>query len=87
MAVNSERAMKLLAASARLVKESAENGEKTIASPCMAVCQMDESSGLCIGCLRTLDEIARWGQADAPAKLAVWERIGARVAALGKASD
>lgn len=22
---------------------------------------MDPSSGLCVGCLRTLDEIARWG--------------------------
>jgi predicted Fe-S protein YdhL (DUF1289 family) len=22
---------------------------------------MDPASGLCIGCLRTLDEIARWG--------------------------
>ena len=31
-----------------------------IASPCINVCQMQE--GLCVGCLRTLDEIARWGQ-------------------------
>ena len=75
----SERAMKLLAASDFLLKASAIQGEESIASPCMAVCQMEEVSGLCEGCLRTLDEIAHWGQADAPYKLAVWDRIGERV--------
>lgn len=30
-------------------------------SPCIKVCQMDPSRGLCLGCARTLDEIARWG--------------------------
>jgi hypothetical protein len=32
-----------------------------IASPCINVCAMDAASGLCTGCGRTLDEIARWG--------------------------
>ena len=31
-------------------------------SPCVDVCIMDPESGLCQGCLRTLDEIARWSQ-------------------------
>ena len=30
-------------------------------SPCVKVCQMDPGRGLCLGCRRTLDEIARWG--------------------------
>ena len=30
-------------------------------SPCIKVCQMDPQRGLCLGCARTLDEIARWG--------------------------
>lgn len=30
-------------------------------SPCVKVCQMDPERGLCLGCARTLDEIARWG--------------------------
>jgi predicted Fe-S protein YdhL (DUF1289 family) len=35
-------------------------------SPCVKVCQMDPARGLCIGCCRTLDEIARWsGMSDA----------------------
>ena len=32
----------------------------SVASPCVNVCVMDEASGLCRGCRRTLDEIARW---------------------------
>jgi len=32
----------------------------TVASPCVNVCVMDETTGLCRGCRRTLDEIARW---------------------------
>jgi len=31
-----------------------------IASPCTTVCTIDPRSGLCLGCGRTLDEIARW---------------------------
>jgi predicted Fe-S protein YdhL (DUF1289 family) len=34
--------------------------DERIASPCISVCVMDESSGLCAGCYRTLDEIAGW---------------------------
>lgn len=29
-------------------------------TPCIKVCQMDPVKGVCIGCCRTLDEIARW---------------------------
>src|SRR5690606_25050961 len=34
-----------------------------IASPCVGVCTLD-ARGCCIGCLRTLDEIAAWGSLD-----------------------
>ena len=35
------------------------------ASPCNKVCVMEAQSGLCRGCYRTLDEIARWaGMSD-----------------------
>jgi uncharacterized protein len=33
----------------------------TAASPCIGICRLDESSGLCVGCFRTIGEIARWG--------------------------
>ena len=31
-------------------------------SPCIKVCQVDPQRGLCLGCARTLDEIARWAE-------------------------
>jgi uncharacterized protein len=34
------------------------------ASPCINVCKMEALSGLCIGCQRTIDEIAAWSQAS-----------------------
>ena len=33
-----------------------------IASPCVKVCVMDAERRYCAGCLRTLAEIARWGE-------------------------
>jgi len=32
-----------------------------VKTPCVKVCQMDPRRGVCLGCRRTLDEIARWG--------------------------
>lgn len=29
-------------------------------SPCIGVCHIDGSSGFCLGCFRTLPEIAQW---------------------------
>ncbi len=31
------------------------------ASPCIGICRLEDRSGLCIGCFRTIQEIARWG--------------------------
>lgn len=33
-------------------------------SPCINVCVMDPKRGVCLGCGRTLEEIARWGAMD-----------------------
>lgn len=35
-----------------------------VASPCIKVCCVEPQSGLCLGCFRTLPEIARWGRMD-----------------------
>jgi len=29
-------------------------------SPCISVCQIDDRTGFCIGCFRTIDEIRDW---------------------------
>jgi uncharacterized protein len=49
-----------------------------VPSPCISVCRMDEASGWCEGCLRTLDEIAAWAALDDAAKRAVWVELGRR---------
>jgi predicted Fe-S protein YdhL (DUF1289 family) len=39
---------------------------------------MDAASGLCEGCLRTIDEIAAWGTMGDDDKRAVWQRLEQR---------
>jgi predicted Fe-S protein YdhL (DUF1289 family) len=34
---------------------------RSIATPCVQVCVVDGESGLCLGCYRTLAEVAGWG--------------------------
>ena len=53
-----------------------------VASPCTSVCRMDESSGLCAGCARTLDEIASWSVLDDDARRAIVAALPARKAHL-----
>ncbi|MBL8535358.1 MAG: DUF1289 domain-containing protein [Betaproteobacteria bacterium] len=47
-------------------------------SPCIKVCVMDDATGLCRGCLRTLDEIAYWSSYTADERRAVLARLPAR---------
>ena len=51
-----------------------------VASPCVSICNINDDSGLCEGCFRTLDEIAVWAQMDNAAKREVWRRITQRSA-------
>lgn len=49
-----------------------------VVSPCVNICQMDETTGWCVGCLRTLEEIASWsGYAEAD-KRCVWQQLPQR---------
>lgn len=49
-----------------------------VPSPCIDVCRMDPRSGWCVGCLRTLEEIAGWAGLDDDAKRAVLARLAER---------
>lgn len=51
-----------------------------VPSPCVSLCQMDPETGLCHGCLRTIDEIVNWSGADDDFKRAVWLEIKRREA-------
>ena len=52
-----------------------------VPSPCVNVCRMDATSGLCEGCLRTIDEIVAWGTMGDDDKRTVWQRLEQRRAA------
>lgn len=47
-------------------------------SPCVLVCVMDSRSGLCLGCHRTIAEIAGWSSADTAEKHAILSRVAER---------
>jgi predicted Fe-S protein YdhL (DUF1289 family) len=49
-----------------------------VPSPCINVCRIEPASGLCEGCLRTLDEIAAWSQLPDTTKRAVWMQLEQR---------
>ena len=70
-------ASKNIAAHARLALGNAES----VPSPCVSVCRMSARSGLCEGCARTLDEIARWSTMAEGDRRAVWARIEQRALA------
>ncbi len=60
---------------------------QNVPSPCMSVCKMDEPRVLCLGCLRTLQEIRDWSTMRDADKRAVWGRIEQRAAGAGACPD
>lgn len=56
--------------------------EPAVKSPCINVCKMNAETGLCVGCARTLDEIARWSQAPDAEKRLILAQLPARRALL-----
>ena len=52
-------------------------------TPCIAVCMMDPRTGLCLGCGRTLPEIARWHRMDSAERQAVMALLPARMTDAG----
>ena len=61
-----------------LERAAALEAEDLVPSPCISVCQMDAATGFCIGCFRTLDEIAAWSRASEAEKRAVWSELAER---------
>jgi predicted Fe-S protein YdhL (DUF1289 family) len=59
--------------------------EQTVASPCINVCVLDEPSGLCAGCYRTLGEIAAWMELSAAERRAIIDELPFRRATHGAA--
>jgi predicted Fe-S protein YdhL (DUF1289 family) len=57
--------------------------DSSVPSPCISVCQMEDATGLCLGCRRTIDEIRDWIILTPIEKRAVLARIEERKQRLG----
>ncbi|MGI8840380.1 MAG: DUF1289 domain-containing protein [Caulobacteraceae bacterium] len=49
-----------------------------VATPCVKVCVIDGESGLCLGCFRTLAEVAAWERLTDAERAAVMEGLATR---------
>jgi predicted Fe-S protein YdhL (DUF1289 family) len=52
-----------------------------IETPCIKICTLDARQGLCLGCGRTIDEIARWSTMSASERTRVIGQLPARLEA------
>ena len=50
---------------------------KYIQSPCVMICTLDEND-ICVGCLRSLEEIGRWPDANTDERIEILDRITER---------
>lgn len=59
-----------------------------IETPCVKICTLDARNVLCLGCGRTIDEIARWATMSASERSRVMSELPDRLAVrnVGKAS-
>jgi uncharacterized protein len=55
----------------------------SLETPCIAVCMIDPKTSLCLGCGRTLPEIARWHRMESGERLAVMAQLGPRMEQAG----
>jgi predicted Fe-S protein YdhL (DUF1289 family) len=53
-------------------------------SPCVNICKPEARSGLCLGCGRTIDGIARWTAMRADERTRIMSELPARVAAASR---
>ncbi|CAG0973872.1 hypothetical protein MTYP_01381 [Methylophilaceae bacterium] len=49
-----------------------------ILSPCIGVCAMNETTGLCEGCYRSMEEIRDWWEMAPEQRSAVMEKLEQR---------
>lgn len=57
-----------------------------IESPCVNICTLDARTRTCLGCGRTIDEIARWSTMTPADRSRVMSELPARMATLKSAN-
>ena len=50
-------------------------------SPCVNVCRIDADTGWCVGCARTIEEIAAWSRLTAAEREPIWAALPSRASA------
>jgi len=58
---------------------SALPDNEMLPSPCVSVCTMSPDQGWCLGCYRTLEEIATWASLKPQQQREVWRRVEERL--------
>ncbi|MBB1603010.1 MULTISPECIES: DUF1289 domain-containing protein [unclassified Variovorax] len=77
-------------ATVRLIERAAgidATPDAEMPSPCVSVCRMDDHREFCVGCLRTIPEIAGWSRMDGAGKRAIWGAITQRLQAMPAPAD
>ena len=46
-----------------------------VASPCIGICSIDYDAGVCIGCLRKMDEISNWASYTSDKRRGIMQEI------------
>lgn len=64
---------------------SARKAAAKLLSPCVSVCQMDPSGGVCLGCYRTRAEITSWRSMDEVDQLMLIDILNERRSAAASA--
>lgn len=54
------------------------NSSTETLSPCIEVCRLNERTGLCEGCWRSLDEISAWRNASEADRREILRRVAKR---------
>ena len=66
---------------ANIKPPSADQAVAKLPSPCISVCHMDPSDGVCLGCYRTRGEISSWRSMDEEDQLKLLDILSERRAA------
>ena len=64
-------------------QDGKRDSDRPVPSPCVSICVLDPGgTGVCVGCGRTLDEVAAWSQMTNDERREVVARAPGRLAAL-----
>lgn len=62
----------------RVVEMQNNTDKEIVHSPCVGVCALDDDD-VCIGCLRSGQEITQWGYVDNAGKRAILKKVEQRM--------